>query len=267
MLAPALIKQGKILKIVAPTNCPSCGGTLTMVNDQLFCRASDCPAQNTKKVQHFCKVLKIKGFGPSTVEKLGLVNIDELLTLTLEEAKQAGLGEKTATNLLNQITSKLTHGIPQSDFIAAMSIPLVGTSVSTKLGAVPISSVTFSELKDLGIGDKAASNFLTWRDDVWLPYKMNLWQEYIKSDTTKQKTDGTPERGEVCITGKLLDFPNRNKASEFLAEYGWTVKSSVTKNVRFLICEDDSKINSSSYKKAQSNNIPILTIKELLEEK
>lgn len=252
------------MKIVAPTECPSCGSTLELVKDQLFCRSASCPAQNSKKVQHFCKVLKIKGFGPSTLEKLGLSDINELLYLSIDEVTSKGIGEKTATNLASQIAGKLSSKIPQSDFIAAMSIPLVGTSVSTKLGAVSIDDVAFEELKGLGLGDKAASNFISWRDMDWLPSKKELWGEYIT--TIELKTDRTPTKGEVCITGKLNNFPNRNKAADYLAEHGWAVKSSVTKNVQFLVCEDESKKNSSSYKKAVANNIPIVTIEELLED-
>lgn len=252
------------MKIVAPTECPSCGTTLELVKDQLFCRSASCPAQNSKKVQHFCKVLKIKGFGPSTLDKLGLSDINELLTLSVPDITDKGLGEKTADNLVNQIVGKLNSKIPQSDFIAAMSIPLVGTSVSTKLGAVSISEVTFDELKSLGLGDKAASNFISWRDMDWLPNKRSLWEQYIT--TIELKTDRAPTKGEVCITGKLINFPNRNKAADHLAGHGWTVKSSVTKNVKFLVCEDESKKNSSSYKKAVANNIPIVTIDELLED-
>lgn len=250
------------MKILPPTNCPACNYTLELVKDQLFCRNTQCSAQSLKKLQHFCKVLKIKGFGEKTLEKLGLTDINDLLTLgDLYE----GLGAKTLSNLQDQITSRLSHKIPQSEFIAAMSIPLIGSSVSTKLGAVPIDDITLPLMKELGVGDKAASNFISWRDTTWQNYKEE-WSKYIRIETKTDSISPVAEKGVVCITGKLNDFPNRNTAADYLKQHGWTVKSSVTKDVQFLICEDETKKNSSSYKKALNNDLPILTIKELLED-
>jgi DNA ligase (NAD+) len=56
-------------QIVPPTNCPACNSDLELVNDQLFCRNSLCPAQSAKKLEHFARTIKIKGLGPSTIEK------------------------------------------------------------------------------------------------------------------------------------------------------------------------------------------------------
>jgi NAD-dependent DNA ligase len=70
----------------------------------------------------------------------------------------------------------------------------------------------------------------------------------------------------VCITGSLKDFKNRKDATEFLEKAGYKVTSSITKDVSILICEDESKINSSSYKKALEKNLTITTIFNLINE-
>ena len=249
------------MEILPPTKCPSCGSELTKINSQLFCTNKiDCPAQSTKRLQHFCKVLKIKGFGEKTVEKLQISQVSDLLTLTEQYCKDKGFGDKVATNLTTEVKSKLERKIPVREFIAGMSIPLVGTTLASKLAGLHPDNYTYKVLKELGAGDKAANNILEWQQSEWSDMLKPLWNNYLTiEDTIKPKT----ERGDVCITGKLNDFPNRTEASKHLASLGWTVKNSVTKTVQYLICEDDSKINSSSYKKAKANGIEILTIKDL----
>ena len=89
-------------KIEIPTTCPECSYILITVNSQLFCRNTACSAQLNKKLENFCKVLSIKGFGPKTIEKLNLADITELFYLD-HELVIAVLGEKTAVKLLDEI--------------------------------------------------------------------------------------------------------------------------------------------------------------------
>lgn len=246
-------------KIELPKGCPSCGGELEFVNSQLFCfNSAECPAQSTKKLQHFCKVLKIKGFGEKTVEKLEITKISELINLNVDYCKSKGLGDKTSQNLVDQIQDRLEKKIYVSDFISGMSIPLVGSTLGKKLAAIRISDLTYDKIKSVGGGDKAANNILAWLNTEWTNELAPLWEQYLVTDTIKEKTE---RKGAVCITGKLTDFPNRAAASEHLKSLGWEVKSSVTKAVDYLICEDSSK--SSSYKKAESLGIPVTSIKNL----
>ena len=64
--------------ILPPTECPSCGGELTSVNDLFYCYSSNCSAQKQKKIEHFAKTLKIKGLGPATIEKLEIDDFDQV---------------------------------------------------------------------------------------------------------------------------------------------------------------------------------------------
>jgi len=103
---------------------------------------------------------------------------------------------------------------------------------------------------------------MSWVETDWFAELKSEWDQFLVTEKTSESSS-TPTKGAVCITGKLNDFPNRNAASKYLATLGWEVKSSVTKNTQYLICEDDSKTGSSSYKKAQSLGIGIVTIKYL----
>jgi len=73
----------QIYKIITqPTKCPACNADLVKVKDQLFCRNESCEAQSSKKLEHYAKVLKIKGLGPKSIEKLGITTIIDLYDLT-----------------------------------------------------------------------------------------------------------------------------------------------------------------------------------------
>ena len=248
-----------IMNILAPTQCPSCSSALERVKDQLFCRnTNDCPAQSTKRLQNFCKKLKIKGFGEATLEKLGLHNINDLLTLSTDYAESKGISEHMAHKLVQILLDRTRLGISPNDFLAACSIPLIGDGVMRKLSFDLVSNITFIKCKMQGIGDKAAENLINWIELDWPIYK-ELWEPtFISQEVKAEATLPT-----VSITGKLDNFSNRTTAQAHLEALGFNVKSSVTKDVKYLISEDGSQ--SSSYKKATNNGIQILTIKDLEE--
>jgi len=250
------------MKIIAPTTCPSCKSELERVNDQLFCRNSDdCPAQSTKRLQNFCKKLKMKGFGEATLDKAELTKFNDLLELVPEDLVSRGFSPHMSSKLYDVVTTRVDQGISPNDFLAAVSIPLVGDGAMRKLAFDTIEAITYDMCILSGIGDKAAKNLLEWIDAN--ADTISRWSVYFK--TIKNQTSKVPTNGYVIsITGKLNDFKNRSEAGLFLESQGYEVKSSVTKAVTHLICEDGT--TGSSYKKAITNGIPVITIKELLEE-
>jgi DNA ligase (NAD+) len=252
------------MKIVAPKNCPSCGSLLERVKDQLFCRNSaDCPAQSVKRLQNFCKKLKIKGFGEKTLHKLELTSILDILDLTPKMIELAGFSAHMAEKLSSAIADRITEGITKNDFLAACSIELIGDGAMRKLRFDNITNITYDLCKTHGIGDKAANSLLDWISEN--EELISRWEPLLNTIKSQTVTQPTEIKGVVCITGKLNDFKNRSDAANFLTSQGFEVKSSVTKAVTHLICEDGT--TGSSYQKAIKNNIKITTIKDLLEDK
>ena len=83
-------------QIIPPTDCPACGSTLELVNEQLFCRNTKCPAQWDKKLEGFASTLKIKGLGPATISKLGVESLPELYELTVSDIQDRIHSERLA---------------------------------------------------------------------------------------------------------------------------------------------------------------------------
>ena len=246
-------------RITAPQSCPSCGSLLERVNDQLFCRNdTDCPAQNTGKLINFCKKLKIKGFGEATLDKLEISDISELEQLEPQDYIDAGFSQHMSNKLHNTVWERLNAGIDFREFIAALSIPLVGDSASSKLSFSNLEDITYDKLREQGLGDKVSQNLSNWVANDW-PLMKHTWEQYLVFSKAEPKSASLGLT--VVITGKLNDFKNRAEATKYLESLGFTVKSSVTKTTDFLICEDGT--TGSSYQKAIQHNIQITTIKSL----
>lgn len=245
-------------KIIAPTHCPSCGFSLQWENDQLFCYNPSCESKTYKMVQHFSQTLKIKGLGPSTIEKLNLTSISQIYELSYEEIVEGLNSEKLAQKLFQEIQDSKQCSL--LEVLPAFSIPLIGKTATEKLCAVCTSIYDINEIncKKAGLGPKASENLLHWyntkflEEYKWLPFSFKV------KEVTK-----ILEKGVVCITGKLLSFKTKSEAQKALNDAGYIVKSSVTKEVTILL--NESGVESSKTQKARDNGLSIVSnIKELI---
>ena len=241
-------------QIEIPNECPSCGYTLELVNQQLFCRNASCEAQSNKKIEAFAKKMKIKGLGPRTIEKLQLESVKDLYTLSIEYFREI-IGNAMAQKLDKELLASRNTSF--STFLAALSIPLIGDTASKKIATVvnSIEEITEERLIQAGIGEKARSNLLNW---IATSYKEDGYNDLPIKFTTMLNVS---QKGTVCITGKLNDFKNRDIAAKHLESLGYTVVSGVTGKTKFLVDEEGKP--SSKRKKAEQLNIQIVTIKQL----
>lgn len=235
--------------IEEPKVCPCCQYPLVKVNDQLFCRNSACPAQSLKKLEHYCKTLRITGLGPKTLEKLELQEITELYYLTTEVVADA-VGPKVAEKLIASIEASKTNTF--SKILEAFAVPLIGGTASEKIAEVcsNFEEITEESLIKAGIGEKARANLLEW-----LQAEYQELREFLPAYnfiTANPSTTGP----KVCITGKLKSFKTKALAYEKLKEKGFTVVETVTKDLDYLIDEEGG--NSSKRQKADTYKITIL---------
>lgn len=239
-------------QIQIPTDCPCCGSFLEQVNDQLFCRNSECPAQLGKKLEQFCKVLKIKGLGPKSLQKLALADIVELFYLELQDLEAALGSEKLASKLLVEINNARDADL--ATVLAAMSIPLVGETASSKIASQVshIDEITAETCKSAGLGDKVTQNLLNW-----LNIEFKEMREFLPfSFKSSNKVVFNADAPSICITGKLKSFKTKTEASAKLADAGYRVVESVTKTTKYLVDEDDK--GSAKRKKADEYGVTII---------
>jgi NAD-dependent DNA ligase len=248
-----------MLKIEIPTTCPSCGYLLETVNEQLFCRNTACDAQLGKKLEHFCKVLQIKGFGPKTIEKLNLGDITEIFYLDAEHVIET-LGEKVAVKLLDEIERAKSADL--ATVLASFSIPLVGGTASGKIAAVvsSIEEINQETCKIAGLGEKVTANLLNWINTEYPEMK-----EFLPFSFKTKKTVVSADSKRVCITGKLKSFKKKADAESILAAAGFTLVDSVTKTTDYLV-DEEGKMSSKREKAVQYGITIITDLNDLLKE-
>lgn len=241
--------------IEIPTKCPSCDSDLVTVNDQLFCQSKDCPAQTLKRIQHYCKVMKIKGMGEKTLEKLDFEEIHDLYEFSVYYYVDQ-LGETIGRKLYKEVQDSKT--VPLNISLAAFSIPLIGETAAKKLSGVckVFDDISEDSCKKAGLGEKATANLMNWIQSLeYIGLPINFSFETSSCSTETKNVS-------VCITGKLLNFKNRTDAAKYLESLGFEVTDSVTKKTNILIDEEGKA--SSKRSKAETLNIPIITIEELI---
>lgn len=251
-------------EIVPPTECPSCGSTLAVVNDLLYCHSSNCVAQKQKKLEHFAKTLKIKGLGPATIEKLNIFDFDEIYIWSLDDLCEK-LGEKLGTKLYAEIQNSASA--PLDLVLPAFGIPLIGKSATKKLSetVTSITEINADTCERAGLGPKATENLLDWLNaefycfyDGVLPFDM----KFLRSVILPMHFD----QGVVCISGKLKSFKTKADAGARLTTLGYKVKTSLTKDVTILV--NESGIESAKTKQARESGIEIVTdLESYLEKK
>ena len=250
-------------EIIPPTNCPACNSKLELVNDQLFCRNRLCPAKSAKRIEHFAKTLKIKGLGPSTIDKLGLEDYHDIYSITQEEISSLLDSEKLGVKLFQEIQKSKSNDL--TVLLPAFSIPLIGSSATQKLvkHISSIHEITPEICTVAGLGQKAASNLIDWLVNTF--HFEKYYDLPFSFSCTRQKVSTANTKGTVCISGKLKSYPTKAAAKQLLQENGYAVKDNLTKEVSILV--NESGIASAKTNKAETMGIEIITnIKTLLGE-
>ena len=234
--------------ITVPSTCPSCGYKLELSFPLLYCRSSSCGDQSSKKIEHFAKTLKIKSLGHSAINSLGLESINDIYAISeyeiIDLLGSQKLGEKLFTEIENSVKA------PLNILLAAFSIRLIGKTASEKLSAVceSIHDINEDSCAKAGLGPKATESLLGWIEEE---YPLLELPHSFAFESPKVRTGGV-----VCISGKLKSFKTKAQATEALEQHGYTVKSSVTKDVTILV--NESGVESQKTTKARESGVTIV---------
>jgi NAD-dependent DNA ligase len=205
-----------------------------------------------KRVEHFASTLKIKGLGPAAVEKLQLSSPLDIYNLSLEEISEGLNSEKLAAKLFDEIEQSKSKQL--DDVLPALGIPLIGKTATDKLSVVctDIESITDETCSQAGLGPKATESLMDWLND-------NDWYLFLPHNLSfgSTKTISQANKGIVCITGKLNSFKTKAEAQVELEQLGFTVKSSITKDVTILVNESGKETTKTQ--KARESGVTVIT--------
>lgn len=264
--------------ITIPSNCPVCG-SLTKIEKEnnsevLTCTNPNCKGKLLGKLCHAVskKALNIDGLSEATLQKFidrgWLQCVEDIYHLPLYQDKisrMEGFGAKSTKKLMENIEK--SKDITLDKFISALSIPLIGNTVSKDIAKfcdydvekfkLIMGKSTYKFTKIEGFGDKMAhSLFDWWSDNVkeFLELERHFRFKKIENNINVDKLKGQ----NFVITGKLYHFANRDALKEKIESLGGKVVGSISSNTSFLINND---VNSTSSKntKAKKLNIPIIS--------
>lgn len=218
------------------------------VGPKLYCEDHE-QFSAVKGLEHFIKIMGIKGLGPASVKKLGLTHPLDLY----KDQSWIDLGANG-----NKIKEEIERSKekPYKVVLAALGIPLVGLTMAEKIVAkIP----RFDRLRDIenikieGVATKIIDNVLSWLEvnEQWVSeLPLNLFEEVTVASLEKP----IKKHKKICITGKM-DL-TRQELKEILENFGYDVKDSITRDTYALISNNDS--TSSKFVKAQEYGIQII---------
>lgn len=286
-IIPQVVRSEKsnvaLTYIDIPAKCPVCGGDTYIQDDILYCGNPHCDGKFVNLLCHFCgkKGLDIKGLSEATLQKLvdwGWVgNYQELFSLSNfrdEWIEQPGFGPKSVDKLLATIDDARDCELWQ--FIASLSIPLIGTTYAKEIAKRCNDWFSFRECIEKNYDFTAWDRFgyeindsihnFNYKEADDLAYKVLTIHNSLWIDPTA--TVSTVKFSEVAsktfvITGSVHTFKNRDEVKVAIETRGGKVTGSVSKNTNYLVNND---INSTSSKnvKAKQLGIPIITEEQLI---
>lgn len=263
--------------------CPICGQPVEIVTSDsdvknVICTNPACPGKLVNILDHFCgkKGLDIKGLSKKTFEKLadwgwvnGITDIPKLKEHRNDWINKPGFGVGSVDKILNSIETAFSDAY-LNNFISAIGIPLIGSTVAKDISKKVDSWARFRNLIDTNF------DFTSW---AGFGYEMNKslhdfdyseadelakFITFRTEDETRQDKSVKLDSKIFVITGKLIYHSNRQQLVDKIEAAGGKVSSSVSAKTNYLV-NNDIQSTSAKNKKALELKIPIITEEELLE--
>ena len=262
-------------QISTPKVCPICGKPTTQKTDLtstfLVCENPSCEGKLINRLDHFCgkKGLDIKGLSKATLEKLidwnwvsNYIDLFELKNHRIEWIKMPGFGIKSVDKILEAIEA--SRKCELSAFIAALGIPLVGTTASKDLSKHFCSWNNFIEAVDSNyhFWDLPNFGYETHSSISTFDYSEAklLVEKYLDIKTVESETANSSLNDlTFVITGKVNHFKNRDEIKALIESKGGKVAGSVSSKTNYLINND---ISSNSSKNVSAKKLGVEIISE-----
>ena len=275
-------RTGDEIPVAVPERCPACGSGLTrgMVDplereeSVLRCINAQCPAQLKERIRHAASkgAWDIDGLGEKLADQLverGLVrSIADLFRLKPDALEGLDrMGSKSAKKLVAAIDSRKRISLKR--FIYGLGIRHVGEAVAELLASryQTLDSLMTQSAEDLagveGVGEvigRSISNFFSKPENREMVGGILESGVEILSDSDPTLNSGLFDGKTFVLTGTLTRFP-RNRAKALIESEGGKVKSSVSRNVDYVVVGNDP---GSKREDAKRLGIPILDENEFI---
>jgi DNA ligase (NAD+) len=252
------------------TVCPACGTALVeekgQNDNQLRCpNHAGCPAQAGAGIQHFFRLLKIKGFGPATANALveqGVAHWLDVFTLIDEDFQAAGLGEKQIQNLTESLEQFLQSEVDDWLLLAALGIRRLGRGDSRKLLAAhsfdqvfALNADQIAQIKGFGPGSAPAIAAGLAANHEAVDF-LRRWGLRLKTtvQTPSNAADGVLQGKRIVFTG-TMNAP-RAEVEAAARALGAQVQNTVSGKTDWLVVGE--RVGVSKMNKAKALGVKIL---------
>ncbi len=270
---------GALQPVQYPHVCSTCGSTLVDEGSRLYCPNRDCRKRILHQIFKWISVIDIRDLGESLVTALfndgklrsisDIYRLDEemltpyfLTTESIASAKKSLGAEKV-------IRSIRSHGsVSLAAYVEGFDIEGIGETSAEKLVSAGFNTLekllnaTADELAAVyGFADIMARTAVEGLKEN--AQEMRALKDSGAVTVSEGGASGSLAGLSFCFTGELVSM-KRADAQNLVKQQGGAVKSSVTKDLSYLVTNDTSS-GSSKNVKAASLGIPVITEEQFLE--
>jgi len=261
-----------------PHHCETCGSSLIDEGSRLFCPNKQCPKRILHQLLKYQQVVDIRDLGETLITSLfndkRLKCVSDIYSLTVEDLVPYFLNEESmeadkkslgAQKVYNSIQSH--RKMKLSVFVGAFDIEGVGETSAEKLVAAGFNTLskllnaTQEEISRVyGFGEIMAHIIVEG-----LAENSDEMKKLVSDGTIilKSESEGKLLGKSFCFTGELVTM-KRSDAEQLVKKEGGAIKSSVTKDLSYLVTNDTSSGSSKNIKAAKFG-IPVIDEKQFLE--
>ena len=262
--------------VVFPQKCECCGTSLKDEGSRLFCPNKQCGKRVLHQLTKWVQIVDIRDLGESLIKSLyesGTVkSISDLYALTTEQLTPFFLNEQSIAAEKKSLGAEKVYSSIQnhrrmslSVFVAGFDIEGIGETTVEKLVSAGFDSIE----KLLNMTEEEAARVSGFAEKMASIAVEGLVEnsEEMKSLSNgiieiESATVGILSGKSFCFTGELITM-KRSDAEKIVKENGGTCKSSVTKDLSYLVTNDVSS-GSSKNAKAAKLGIPVIDEKAFL---
>ncbi len=256
------------ISIDIPSTCPSCGGGLKTVNDQLFCINANCQAKLLYRTKHMVgrDALNIEGMSEQTVQKMieaGYITEPwHIFNITEQEISNLdGFAKKSAKKIYDAIQNARNCDFDKAIYASGMD--LIGRKVSKDIaklfGSYDIyinDTERFIRISNInGVGDAITDSL---KENEYLLSKLISYLNIRQPEEKEIVNNKTSLEGKIfVVTGDFQNYKPRTKLQELIESLGGKCSGSVSKNTNYLI-SNDTDSNTGKSQKAKQLGVTII---------
>ena len=276
-LAPSL--DGDILTPVEfPHKCEVCQTELIDEGSRLYCPNKKCSKRILHQLLKWQQIVDIRDLGETLITSLfndkKVTSISDIYKLTVEDLVPYFLNEESISSEKESLGAKKVYNSIQnhrtvklSTFIAGFDIEGVGESLAEKLIEAGFDSLqklldaTVDEIANVyGFAQIMAQTIVEGLKEQSSEMNYLVNSQLV---TIQTSVAGKLSGKSFCFTGELKTM-KRQDAENLVKQNGGSTKSSVTKDLSFLVTNDVSS-GSSKNQKAAKFGVPVISEQEFLD--